>query len=402
MKLYIHRGQKQIGGSIIEISTETTKLIFDVGINLDESEEINVPNINGLFTGEKNYDAVLISHYHPDHIGLTDYLLKDIPLYMGKTAFNILNAANEYRNVETKINPVFFEDKVKFQIGDIEITPFLCDHSAYDSYMFLIENNSKRILYTGDFRANGRMDYEKLLNDLPKVDAIIIEGTTLTREENITNIEEEFLEEIAIKELNKHSGPAFIMMSAMNIDRIITCYEIAQKTNRLFLEDLYTAGIATAVGDNVPNPKTFKNVKTFMIDGNSKRYKKLNEYGNSKISRSAISKQKYFMCIRASMKRYLEKLNALQSFEDGILFYGMWKGYKEQPEMREFLEFMENKGVKIHTLHTSGHADSFTIDKLIRKIQPNIIIPVHTENEEWFEKYKNEAEIICNKKDIEI
>ena len=56
---------------------------------------------------------------------------------------------------------------------------------------------------------------------------------------------------------------------------------------------------------------------------------------------------------------------------------------------QEFVEFMERKGAKLHILHTSGHADSITIDKLIKIVKPKRIIPVHTENAKWFDKYKD-------------
>ena len=36
MKITIHRGQNQIGGSIIEIASDTTKIILDAGSELDE------------------------------------------------------------------------------------------------------------------------------------------------------------------------------------------------------------------------------------------------------------------------------------------------------------------------------------------------------------------------------
>ena len=54
---------------------------------------------------------------------------------------------------------------------------------------------------------------------------------------------------------------------------------------------------------------------------------------------------------------------------------------------------MERKGVKTHILHTSGHADSMTIDKLIMDVNPKRIYPVHTENAEWFNKYKDKSDI---------
>lgn len=389
MNIKIHRGQNQIGGSIIEISTEHTRVILDIGIELDENKEIEVPQIEGLFCGNPDCDAVLITHYHSDHIGLADYLLPDIPVYMGNDAYKVMRAAYDYRDIEIKFEPVFIEDGKAIQIKDIKITPVLCDHSAFDSYMLLIEHNEEKTLYTGDFRANGRMDFNKLLDKIPCVDNLIIEGTTLSREYSIENIEEEKLEEIAVEYLNKHSGCAFIMMSAMNIDRVITAKNIAKRTNRVFLEDIYTANITTSIGMSTDDVRVF-------MTGGDKQYEMLQKYSDVKIGKNEISKTPFLMCIRSSMKSYLAKLNELVSFEDGVLFYGMWKGYLEKPETREFIEFMENKGVKTHILHTSGHADSMTIDKLIKRVKPKRIIPVHTENAEWFDRYKDITKVVCN------
>lgn len=240
MKICVHRGQNQIGGSIIEISTCSTRIFLDVGIELDESEEIIVPEIEGVFRGNKNCDAILISHYHSDHIGLLEFVLPDIPIYMGEKAYEIYRASASYRGRELKFCPEYVYDNEKMKVGDFQITPFLCDHSSYDSYMYLIESEEKKILYTGDFRANGRLSYIELLSKLPEVDVLICEGTTLIRED-IKNVEEEKLEQIAVEYLKKHSGPAFIMMSAMNVERMITVYNVARKTGRLFLEDIYTA-----------------------------------------------------------------------------------------------------------------------------------------------------------------
>ena len=72
---------------------------------------------------------------------------------------------------------------------------------------------------------------------------------------------------------------------------------------------------------------------------------------------------------------------------NGILFYSMWKGYLENDEMKQFINFMKEKEVKIIKLHTSGHADIKTIDALIKKTEPEYIITIHTENAKWFERY---------------
>ena len=178
-------------------------------------------------------------------------------------------------------------------------------------------------------------------------------------------------------------------MSAQNIDRLVTAQNIADQTGRVFLQDIYTAQIAKSC--NVLSDKT----RVFMTGGD-KQYEQLQLFNTAKIGKYEISKTPFLMCIRQSMKNYLLKLNDLISFEDSVLFYGMWKGYIEQPKMKEFLKWITAKGMKVHILHTSGHADSVTIEKIIEKTCPKTIIPVHTENLAWFCKYNPRIRIIEN------
>ena len=79
MKIHIHRGQNQIGGNIVEISTESTKILLDVGLELDDEKNKALPNIPGLFD-RAGYDAVFVTHYHGDHLGLAYRIHPDIPL----------------------------------------------------------------------------------------------------------------------------------------------------------------------------------------------------------------------------------------------------------------------------------------------------------------------------------
>ena len=83
MVIKIHRGQDQIGGSIIEISTKTTKILIDFGEELSPHQEIDTALIL------KNTDAVFFTHYHGDHIGLYKNIPPNIPIYLGGTAKKI-------------------------------------------------------------------------------------------------------------------------------------------------------------------------------------------------------------------------------------------------------------------------------------------------------------------------
>ncbi len=399
MEINIIRGQNQIGGSIIEISSKSTKIILDIGSNL-EDKEIVAPEIDGLFKGETKYDGVLISHYHSDHVGLATRILPSIPIYMGEKSYQIHKVSNEYIGKEYLKEPKTFKAEEEFFIGDIKITPYLCDHSAFDSYMFLLDCEGKRMLYTGDFRSNGRKSFEPLLRKLPKVDVLITEGTNLSNNKiGKINLTEKELEKKGIEILEGNDRPVFVLMAATNIDRIVTFYKIANATKRLFLLDTYAGLITDTIGGNIPNPGTFSNVRMFLTNQN--KYEILENYKKNKIGRKGIVNSNFMMCVRNSMKQYLEKYPEGFSFEGCTMFYSMWEGYKKQEDTKEFLEFMEEKGVKVISLHTSGHADEKDFDKLIKKIEPKIIIPIHTENSEWFKKYEN-CEIICDKNIIKI
>ena len=386
MEVIVHRGQNQIGGNIVEIASASTRILLDVGLELD-MEEIILPAIDGLF-GDAAFDAVFISHYHGDHLGLAYYIDKNIPLYIGENSYRIVATADAYKRCPTIYPSGFLKHGQSITIKDITVTPFLCDHSAFDSYMLLCECDGQSILYTGDFRSNGRKSFEKLLQVLPsKVDKLICEGTILSRHGAVPLTEAD-LEAKTVEMLRATDGPVFVLQSSTNIDRIVTMYRAAKRSGRAFLEELYMAEITAAIGGSIPNP-AFSDVFAFIT--NPGRYELLSKYKN-RIGKERIAKAPFVMCVRSSMLRYLKSLSELMNFEGGLLIYSMWEGYKKQPQMQAFLNACSEMGLSIISLHTTGHADPQTIRALIAHTNPNEIIPIHTEAPEWFANLRNIAE----------
>lgn len=379
VKTIIHRGQNQIGGNIIEISTDTTKILLDVGLELDDDSNQSLPEIHGLFD-YAGYDAIFISHYHGDHIGLAYQAHKDIPIYIGEASYHIIKASDNYKKKATITPKEFLHNKKAIIVGDISVTPYLCDHSAFDSYMLLCEADGESVLYTGDFRSNGRKSFDALLRSLPKnVDKLLCEGTTLSRGSH-TAITEKELEERATDLFRDAAGPIFVLQSSMNIDRIVTMYRAAKRSSRIFLEEVYMSDIATAAGGSIPNPD-FDDVYAFITSPS--KFKALSKY-EQRAGKSFISRKSFVMCVRNSMLRYLKSLAGKMSFEDGLLIYSFWSGYRETENTKTFLSECEKLGLRIVTLHTSGHADESTIKKLIEAVNPKILIPIHTENAQRF------------------
>jgi len=395
MNIKIHRGQHQIGGSIIEISSPTTRILLDIGLELDDSKNKKRPDVEGLFDS-KGFDAVFISHYHSDHMGLAYQIFKGIPIYIGEKSFQIVKASDCYKGDQTFLPRGFMIHQKPIEIGDIKVTPFLCDHSAFDSFMILVESAGESILYTGDFRSNGRKPFNWLISKLPKkVDILICEGTTLSRDSYVNETESEL--EVRVDAIfSKTQGPIFVLQSSLNIDRIVTMYRSSKKCKRLFLQDLYMAEITSSLGGSIPNPLSFNDVKTFLTRPYPEdhfRYKLFNKYGSKKIGKAQIVNSKFVMCVRSSMKNYLKSLQKEMSFENGVLIYSFWSGYKDQPEMKVFLKKCEELGLEIETMHVSGHADEGALKELINHVNPNRIIPVHTENAKWFEEFMKPTNI---------
>lgn len=171
MQIKIHRGINQIGGCVTEIKTKSTRILIDIGSNLPNSTskvKVNVAKIS------KKCDAVFITHYHLDHIGEYMQVKKEVPIYIGEQAKEIFTIYQK-KMQEPKVAEVTqehidrletfktFEQDVPLKIGDMTLTPIRVNHSAFDSYMFLIEAEGKKVLHTGDFRTHGPSE-----NAIPK------------------------------------------------------------------------------------------------------------------------------------------------------------------------------------------------------------------------------------------
>lgn len=155
MIITVHRGTHQVAGRATEIKTEKNRILIDAGSELDGNAPLD---IEGITKGKSDCDAVLFTHYHSDHIGLLSHVHKDIPLYIGDLSLDIIKLQNTRQKLFAtedvdRLLPYYAAKPVVF--GDIKVTPFMVDHSAFDSHFFLIEADGKKVLHTGDFRSHG-------------------------------------------------------------------------------------------------------------------------------------------------------------------------------------------------------------------------------------------------------
>ena len=400
MKIKILKGTNQIGGCITEVQSEVgTKVLIDIGTNLPNAEGMVKPEIEleGLMEGKEKYDAILVTHYHGDHIGLYNQVSSKIPIYIGeisKEIFKILQKrlykAELTIDDDLKLIDNFKTYKIpeRIKIKDIIITPIAVDHSAFDAHMFLIECDGKKVLHTGDFRTHGQRGHaviKAIKKYVGKVDCLICEGTTLTRENDELLTEAQLQRKAEeIFENNKYN---FVLCSSTNIDRIAAFHKAAIKKHKMFICDKYQEEVLEYI-NSISRSRLYKfndsiNTKVYSYDNNL--LEKMKKYG-------------FVMLVRTNRL----SRTVMSKFPEKTFIYSQWLGYLKgnNEDYKRIQEMVPNDYIY---LHTSGHADKEAMKNLNDVVNPDNTIIIHTDNGELGKgifnnmKFLNDGEIFTLK-----
>jgi len=386
MKVRIIKGTNQIGGCITEITENDTKIIIDYGEDLDETKD--PLEIEGLTYGEKIYTAVFITHSHGDHIGLINKINENIPIYIEEKSLEIHNLTCDFcrkDRVQRKISTFKLSNKIEnikpiFQNNDLKVTPYIIDHSSYNSCMYLIESkiDGKKILHTGDFRNHGRKGkiFDLILNKIGKVNLLITEGTTLSSN-NRNYIKETELEKEALKLINEYDQ-VFIMQSSTNIDRTVSFLKASLKSGKKFIMDLFSYYVNEKIDFNVK--VDYKKIFVWKPI----KYKKKPKWFKDKylnIETSSKIMPHYVMEVKESMLDDIKNLYNKGMIKKSCFIYSMWDGYiKKEEKLKKFINELEKMNIEYKELHTSGHASIKAMKKLNEIVNPNATIIIHTQN----------------------
>jgi ribonuclease J len=267
MKITIHRGTKEIGGSCVEICSGKTFILLDFGLPItfefgDAIESaLPEPIFSHISTGKKKIDGLLLSHAHLDHFGLVEALPNGIPIFLGKATHELIGFNDKFTPNRAKItNQNFIEDGAPFSIGGLHITPYQIDHSAFDAFAFHITDGDKSVFYTGDFRGHGlnRDLFERLIQSPPDTDVLLMEGTVIGEREEEVFVPESEIQQQLIKICNEKKGTVFVSAPSQNIDRMISLSQAAVETGRMFIIDLYSAELfdrLRSFSSRIPQPQ---------------------------------------------------------------------------------------------------------------------------------------------------
>ena len=440
-KLIIHRDTEKIGGSVVElISNNGSRIIIDAGVPLLEddgsmldfdkykSKSVKelidlgiIPYVNGLYKNinSKNksaIDGILISHAHRDHYGLIQYIKDDLKYYLTEATHKLIDITTLFSDSKIEIdNYQYINSGQPFTIKDFKITPYFMNHSGFDSQAFLIEADGKNLVYTGDFRGHGRKNtLEYFFRNLPeKIDGLIMEGSNIGNE-NKTEKPEASLE-AEIEKVLAEPGLVLFTASGQNVDRIISFYRAARKTERIFLIDFYTANILDIIKDHaeIPYPSSkFSDVKVYYPEFLTEKIFNMNQeelaykFSDYKMEKEEIvaHRNKLLMLVRNSTVHDLNKISDLEKdiFKKASFIYSRWPEYLEKGKFKNLQNFIDENNMKFHKIYTSGHADIKTSAKVVDKLKPAKLFPIHTLNPEEYNQFNADVKKLENSEVYEL
>jgi ribonuclease J len=389
LKITIHRGSKEIGGTCIELATRQTSILLDLGAPLSENSKVLDPR-------QLKADAVLVSHPHQDHYGLIELLDAETPVYMGALAKSLIDATRVFLKRELPGNNFkhFIKDK-KFQVGNFMITPYLVDHSAVDAYAFLIEAEGKRIFYSGDFRAHGRKNvlFDRMIKNPPAdIDLLFMEGTMMRRDNSEFSSEEHVEHKIA-ELIQDQQNMSFLISSSQNIDRLVSAYKACMNTGKILVLDIYTAWILEQMNQvtrNVPD-MGWELIKVYTSNSQYQTMKNNPDYFGSFANRvwsSRVTMEEleanpadYLFFSKMSHFKWMHRFKGKGPIN---LIYSQWQGYLGYSSddyfgAEEIAALKDDPQVAFTYAHTSGHATVEDLVEYSKAIKPKRLVPIHTE-----------------------
>jgi Cft2 family RNA processing exonuclease len=394
LKVTIHGGAREIGGSCIGVQTEDCKVALDYGTRFEDSSRNQFP---------EDFDAVIISHAHLDHSGQLLSLSKKKPVIIGSKITREVTVAllkdmvkvqslNDYNYPYFKHNADaigkywWVRDHVALPGMTINLHP--AGHVA-GARMTRIHSEDKDVLYTGDFCVHDSEILEGCnTNALPKKPDVLITESTYggkvrsPRNELIDDFFRHLL--VAMERKGNVLIPTFAFHRSQEMAKRI---DDAMKEGVLPRYNVYTiSNLANKITDYFnENKECFtKKIQQQKQPFNYSHVKHL--YRTGQIKEPAV------VICTSGFGHAGASLSLLTDWaEDENNSVLLTSGYlppdsplKTAKEERRFRNNGDEISVKaeIEQIELSGHADQFELVQMVQKLKPKRTILVHGDLEQ--------------------
>lgn len=298
------------------------------------------------------------------------------------------------------------------RVGDArigwEVEPHPVDHSIYGAMAYIVRRDTA-IAYTGDLRLSGRnrRQTEEFIKVAKGAPVLICEGTRVGRESDLNVTEDDvFRNCYAAAEESKRLTIADF--SARNFERLEMFHEIARRLGKRLVITAKDAYLLDAIGcaDGKDRLKSGDILIYRELIATDRQWEVMKEdaWSEKYVDHVSISKDPggYILCFSFFDMKHLLDIKP----SGGTYIYSSSEAFSEEQEIdfRRLNAWLDHFGMDVRGFrmvgsdpkaakpefesgfHASGHLSAEELEKMILDIDPDLLIPVHTEDPRWFEK----------------
>lgn len=439
VKITCFGGVNEIGGNKVLVSDRGTSVMLDFGSGFSEGldyfssgiepRRVNgagdyfefglLPEISGLYSEEAlqntgmrhtapEVDAILLSHFHYDHMGHIPLVDSEVPVYCGETTSLIHRAAEasgssplEGRRLET------FRTGDRVKIGGMEVRPVHVDHSIPGAYGFILQTSEGPVVYTGDFRFHGPMgsmtdDFiEEARKDRPA--ALITEGTRVAEEDTKSERGEREVAAETAKILKASGRLVFSSFRGNDIDRVSSFHSACRSAGRRLVVSMKVAVLLEELKNDrrLKLPEVGRDVSVYVRRKKGGTYDDKDYLGwerkflDDGLTAEDVRRQQSKLLLHLD-QYYLPELIDIKPERGGAYIHATTEAYNEEGEQDEQVirNWVEHFGFSYHQVHASGHAPHRGVSDLVNRVGGRLVLPVHTERPDLFKRLAKNGRVV--------
>jgi ribonuclease J len=295
-----------------------------------------------------------------------------------------------------------------------EISAHPVDHSIFGATAYILRGDTT-VAYTGDFRLHGKNgdSTRGFVKKAKDASVLITEGTRVSRNDPIQGetTTEQSVCEVCRDTVESASGLIIADFSARNFERLESFQDIAEKTGRELVvpaKDIYMLQ-ALACADNTCKMDYLRIYSELGNKGRKWEKEAVQPiYGDRYVDHAAIRENpdNFILCFSFFDMKHLLDIKP----NGGTYIYSACEAFSEEMEIDfarlwHWLERFNIKPIGFSVektngseykpcfdkrFHASGHASREDITWVIDQVDPDCIVPIHTESRNWFaENFEN-------------
>ncbi len=288
---------------------------------------------------------------------------------------------------------------------------FPVDHSIPGACAWGIETSSGWVVYSGDMRLHGRHGEltESMIKEAALLHprALILEGTNVDK---VANVSEQEVYENGFKAIGDAKGLVIADFSPRDVNRLLTFLQVARDTKRklaILPKDAYLLQTMRLLEPEIPDIAREDAIAIYQETTASKSPDSwlrniYHDYSSKVVLAKDVSSNQgdYILCFSFWD---LNELPSIQPRTGSLYVFSSSEPHNEEQEMdfwrlHHWLEHFRLRafGLPVYRnskweiaeeekgLHASGHACGPDLIRIAREIQPEVLVPVHSEKPKFY------------------